>query len=78
MKTRRFFLDGILCFLDRIHFFIAVQHGLGTLPLQASLGNHVDECPAIADVPICPRRPQSGLARNGVLHNAEPALVLWP
>ena len=33
------------------HPFIIVQHGLGLLPVQARLGNHVEECLPLADVP---------------------------
>ena len=43
-------LRQFLDFLDRIHSFFTVQHRFGTLPLQTSFDNHVDERLAIADV----------------------------
>ena len=46
MPTRQF-----TCFLQRFHSLIALQHGLGISSIQTSLGNHVNECLPIADVP---------------------------
>jgi hypothetical protein len=41
---------GIDTFLDRLQAVVAVQHGHGSVSIQANLGNHVEERLAIADV----------------------------
>jgi hypothetical protein len=46
MTTRK-----LLGNFHRFQSLVAIQHGLGTVPLHTSLGNHVDERLPVADVP---------------------------
>lgn len=48
---------------DRLHFVIAIQHGLSLAPVQSGLGHLVNERLVVADVPTCVKPTTAKLCR---------------
>ncbi len=62
-------LPGLLVRLpDRIHSLIPIQDGLGSLPIQASVRNHIEERLPIVDVPALGEVGQEQCFHNRILH----------